>query len=473
MDKHLILMIVSTIVSVVGSFLGGPFIGVMIYYVYSVVRPQFVWKNYLPSLEFGWSYMAAMSAILATIIFRMGLFKMPAAGPTLGTKRPGWNYIHYAVLAFALWVTMSYRFAVSQETAYLHFLEYLKLFVIIVIACLSVQRISQLWILLAALALADAYVGIEVNTYYFKDDYRILNRIGWGGLDNNGAGLQLAMGIPLCYFLWESTVSRFRYVYLISAAALTHSVLLSDSRGAMVSVLGSIPVLFFFSQRKKRLLGLGVLWIMFIAASAGIGVQNRFQSISEHETDESANSRKTTWLIGIRMANEHPFVGFGLRCSSAYTQEYGADMYGRVIHSQYLQIAADMGWVGLGWFLLLLATVFTLTYLMWRRTRHWPKTDTLLKARSIAGAIITSLTIYCIGGIFLSLDHFELPYALFLIAAQLWALFRAQGLEVIVRDEAMRQPHLFAAKAPVLHPRPAPLVRSRPPVTAAAPGGSV
>jgi len=477
MDKHLILMIVSTIVSVVGSFLGGPFFGVMIYYVYAVVRPQFAWKNDLPTLEFGWSYMAAMSAILATVIFRMGLMKMPAAGPTLGTKRPGWSYIHYAVLAFAFWVAASYRFAVSQETAYLHFLEYLKMFVVFVIACLSVQRISQLWILLAALALADAFVGVEVNTYYFKDGYRILNRIGWGGADNNGAGLQLAMGIPLCYFLWESTVSRFRWVYLIGAAVLTHAVLLSDSRGAMLSVLVSTPVLFFFSQRKKALLGLGVLGMMFIVASAGPEVQNRFLSISEHDADDSANSRKTTWLIAIRMANEHPFVGFGLRCSSAYTREYGADMDGRVIHSQYFQIAADMGWVGLGWFLLLLATVFTLTCLMWRRTRHWPKTDTLLKARSIAGAVLTSLTIYCIGGIFLSLDHFELPYALFLIAAQLWAVFRARGLETIVRDEAMRQPHLFTAKVPVRRPRyapfPASFARRRPPVPAAAPGGSV
>jgi len=444
MDKHLILMILSTLVGVVGSFLGGPFFGILMYYVYAVVRPQFAWKHELPSLEFGWSYMVAMSAILATVVFRLGLLKMPSAGPTVGTRRPMWNHIHYAVLGFACWVTLSYWFAIDREAAEKYFVEYAKMFVIFFVACLSVQRLSQLWILLGALALADAFVAVEVNTYYFKDGIRILHRAGWGGADNNGAGLQLAMGIPLCYFLWEATESRFRWVYLISAAVLTHAVLLSDSRGAMVSVLASTPLLFFFSQRKKALAIIGLLGALFIVASAGPEVQDRFFSITKHEADGSANSRKTTWLIAIRMANEKPFLGFGLRGSSAFTKSYGADIEGRVIHSQYFQIAADMGWVGLFWFLMLLFAVFLLTFLVWKRTRHWPKTDTLLKARAIAGALLASLAIYCVGGIFLSLDHFELPYALFLIAAQLWAVYRSGGLEAIVRREAEAQPHLLA-----------------------------
>ena len=454
MDKHLILMILSTLIGVAGSFLGGPFFGIVMYYVYSVVRPQFAWKYDLPALEFGWSYMVAMSAILATAIYRFGLLKMPAAGPTEGTKRPMWNHIHYAVLAFAFWVAMSYWFAMDRDSAEKHFIEYVKMFVIFFVAYLSIQRLSQLWILLGALALADAFVAVEVNTYYFKDGYRILHRAGWGGADNNGAGLQLAMGIPLCYFLWEATTSKFRWVFLISAAVLVHAVLLSDSRGAMVSVLVSMPVLFFFSQRKKALAIIGLLGALFVVATAGPEVQDRFFSISKHQADDSANSRKTTWLIAIRMANEKPFLGFGLRGSSAFTREYGADMEGRVIHSQYFQIAADMGWIGLFWFLMLLFAVILLTFLFWKRTRHWPKTDTVLKGRAIAGALLSGLTIYCIGGVFLSLDHFELPYALFLIAAQLWGVYRSGALETIARREAALQPHLLApAPTKIRRPR--------------------
>ena len=443
MYKHIALMVIATVIGLIGSFLGGPFFGIVIYYIYAVVRPQFVWKNDLPDLTYGWSFIVATSAIVATIIYRLGLLKMPAAGPSIGAKRPTWNPIHFAVLAFAGWVTLSYWFAVNRDYSHHHFVEYLKMFVVFFVACLSMQRVSQLWILLAALALADAYVGVEVNTYYFKDNYRILNRIGWGGADNNGAGLQLAMGIPLCYFLWEATVSRFRWAYLVCAAVLTHSVLLSDSRGAMLSVLVSTPVLFCFSQRKRAVIGIGILGMMFVVASAGPEVQNRFFSISKHDADDSANSRKTTWMIAIRMANEKPFLGFGLRCSSFFTKAYGADMEGRVIHSQYFQIAADMGWIGLFWFLMLLMAVIVLTFLFWRRTRYWPKTDSVLKSRAIAGAILTSLTIYCVGGIFLSLDHFELPYALFLIAAQLWSVYRSQGLELIARQELALQPHLL------------------------------
>ncbi len=466
MDKQ-ILMIVFTLVGVVGSFFGGPFFGIAIYYIYSVVRPQFAWRYDLPTLEFGWSYMVAMSAIFATLVYRLGLVKMPAAGPSSGTKRPRWNAIHFAVFAFASWVALSYWFAVNRDYAHIHFVEYVKMFVVFFVACLSVQRVSQLWILLAALALADAYVGFEINSYYFKDGRRGLE---WGGADNNGIALQMAMGIPLCYFLWEATASRFRWVYLACAPILTHAVLLSDSRGAMLSVLVSTPVLFAFSQRKRALLGVGLLGALFVVGTAGPEVQNRFFSISEHEADASANSRKTTWLIAIRMANEKPFLGFGLRCSSFFTRSYGADMEGRVIHSQYFQIAADMGWIGLFWFLLLLAAVMLLTIRFWRRTRPWPKTDTVLKSRAIAGALLASLTIYCVGGIFLSLDHFELPYALFLIAAQLWAVFRSGGIEAVARTELAQQPHLLGpAPKPVRRPppAPAPFVKRPPPPGAA------
>ena len=67
--------------------------------------------------------------------------------------------------------------------------------------------------------------------------------------------------------------------------------------------------------------------------------------------DASANSRLTTWRIAWQMAGENPIFGLGIRNSNLYTYDYGADMPGRTIHSQYLQTAADSGLVGLGLYL--------------------------------------------------------------------------------------------------------------------------
>jgi O-antigen ligase len=195
--------------------------------------------------------------------------------------------------------------------------------------------------------------------------------------------------------------------------------------------------------------------------------------------DASANSRKETWLIAIRMANEHPILGLGVRCSTLLTQQYGADMEGRAIHSQYLQTAADCGWVGLALFLgLLTMSVWQMT-VFFRRTRHWPRYPEVMRARAIAGAVVCSLMVYAVGGVFLSLDNFEMPYVLFLISAQMFGIYKAGGIEALVwnslpahvRDaQAPARPVIVPGYGPIHPRRPTSAPTPAPTPTPAVPG---
>jgi O-antigen ligase len=123
------------------------------------------------------------------------------------------------------------------------------------------------------------------------------------------------------------------------------------------------------------------------------------------------------------MANEKPFFGFGIRNSNLFTFQYGADIEGRSIHSQYLQTAADSGWIGLGFYLAVLLSTF---YGLWSVRRflrifHDPETQAV---RSMAAGLECSLLLFCAGAVFLSLEHFEMPYILLLLAMQLNAITR-------------------------------------------------
>jgi O-antigen ligase len=121
------------------------------------------------------------------------------------------------------------------------------------------------------------------------------------------------------------------------------------------------------------------------------------------------------------MAKDHPILGFGPRNSNLFSQQYGADMENRAIHSQYLQVAADTGFVGMSLYLLLLFTVWQDV----KRVRRWAKTQTGEDARRVyamAAGVEASMAVFCAGAVFLSLEVFELPYLLLMIGAKLGIL---------------------------------------------------
>jgi len=160
---------------------------------------------------------------------------------------------------------------------------------------------------------------------------------------------------------------------------------------------------------------------LFVVASAGKELQERFFSISKDEADESAQSRLTTWGIAIKMANERPFFGFGIRNSNLFTYQYGADIEGRSIHSQYLQTAADSGWIGLALYVAMLLSAFLGLWSVRRFLRTYRDPETLA-VKSMAAGLECALLLFCAGAVFLSLEHFEMPYILLLLAVQLNAI---------------------------------------------------
>lgn len=418
MEKQTLFMAAVSALAVVGSLVRGPYVGILVYYCYAVLRPQSLWEYALPR-GVQWSLYVAVGAIAAAAVYRSGLVAYATAGPTRGAKVPPWNALHWLMLAFAGWMTISYVFAQNQERAWMTFDIYLKTTLMFVVAAATVYRLSQFWILLAALTLMDVYVAYEANMQYLRLGRNLIHEYGFGGLDNNGAALMLAMGLPLCYFLWEGTKGWWRWGYLLATPVLAHAVQLTFSRGAMLSALLALPVVFAFSRHKKALAVLVVLGAVFVVSRSGPELQERFFSINQHDVDESANSRKRAWKAAIEIANERPIFGVGLRCSAPHMKAHGADD-GMTIHSQYLQLAADTGWVGMAAYLAVYAAALWYGFRVWWLTRRWPDYPEVRKARALAAGITSALVLYGIGAVFLSLETFELPYVLFLLTAQLW-----------------------------------------------------
>jgi probable O-glycosylation ligase (exosortase A-associated) len=404
-------MIAATAFGTAGVYLCHPVCGVWVYYLFAVLRPQYMWEWSLPA-GVNWSFYVAVATILAAL-------------QQLGKAPVRWTRSHWFVLAFGGWVALSYVFAYSQQAAYPWFVEYSKIFVMFAACSVLITRIRHLWVLMLLAAASLGYISYEINFLYFVNGYLGIQRNGYGGLDNNGAGLMLAMGVPLCYFAWEGQKSRWRWAFLAVIPVILHAVLMTYSRGAMVSLIAVVPLFVLRSRRRLPLLAFGVVMAFLLPILAGKEIRARFFSIQDNEVDDSANSRRKAWAAAWAITMDNPIIGVGVRNANLFSHRYGADMEGRTIHSQYLQVAADTGFVGVGLYLGAIAAVWGSL----RSARRWARDQTDAEAQqayTVACGVEGALVVFCVGALFLSLEVFELPYLLFLCAAQLAALVRSR-----------------------------------------------
>lgn len=412
--KQLLFMIGLTLAGTAGVVIN-PFLGVAVYYLFAVLRPQFLWQWSLPP-DVSWSFYVALATILAA------LGHLLAGGKEDGKQQPegGLGSAHAPVLGFGLWIGVSYFMARDRFTAYPWFIEYAKIFIMFAAAAILIRSVKQVWTLLVLTALALGYIAYEVNFLYLVNGNLGIYHNGYGGLDNNGAGLMLAMGVPLCFFAWEGCQGKLRWAFLALVPVLLHAVLMTYSRGAMVSLLAATPLIWLRSRHRKQLTLAMVGLLLILPILAGPQIRDRFFSISSHEQDASAQSRIGSWTAAWNIAKDNPVFGVGIRNANLYSHQYGADLQGRTIHNQYLQIAADTGFVGLGLYGAALAAVWWRLYST--RRDLLPTDGAAPRVLALAGGIECALAVFCVGGTFLSLEVFELPYLLLLLGAQLGTL---------------------------------------------------
>lgn len=195
---------------------------------------------------------------------------------------------------------------------------------------------------------------------------------GAGWFTNSGElGLQMAMffafSVCMIIFLrhyWKGWVKWLMYFLPISAAGC---VLASSSRGAIVASLAVLFYLSMFSARKIRAwIGSGLfIFISYLLMPPEFLA--RFQSDGQ---DATSLSRINYWEKARQMMDEHPWLGVGYYNWVPYYSDHYFDpsVYWRVeeAHNTYLQMGAELGYVGLGLFIIAVLWSF---WINWKTER--------------------------------------------------------------------------------------------------------
>lgn len=231
---------------------------------------------------------------------------------------------------------------------------------------------------------------------------------------NNELALALILIIPLFRFLqlqvqskwWSRAISAA--MVLCAAAALG-----SHSRGALLAIVGMAVALWWYGGRK-----IGFLIIIAICGIATVGLMSeewfaRMDTISEYQNDASAMGRINAWWMAWNLATDH-FFGGGFAIYNAMTFAlYAPDAEDiHAAHSIYFQVLGEHGFVGLFLFLLMWVLVWIDASRLRIEGKRLPET---LWISHLGAMCQVSLIGYAIGGAFLSLAYFDLPYDILIL----------------------------------------------------------
>jgi len=252
--------------------------------------------------------------------------------------------------------------------------------------------------------------------------------------DQNEYALLMNILFPITVFLAVGEGRQIHKIFYLSMSAVfLAGVVISHSRGGFVGL--SAVLIFMWLKLFKNKLKSGVIILCVILGLAIIAPASYWEEMStlQQGTHEStAASRIYFWQIAIRQFIDHPLIGVGVNNYGVWLPDYAhrddklsdgrpvsgmTRAYGRVAHSMYFTILAELGILGSAFFAFLV-------YHFFKNSIHMAKTfnsvnpgknatkansdGSLLSWRSLNLGLTGGMIGYLVSGAFVSVLFF--PY---------------------------------------------------------------
>ena len=328
-------------------------------------------------------------------------------------------------LLLVAWWSVTYAFALDREAAGPLWEQTLKVQLFAFLTVVVLQGRFKIDALVYTIVISLGFYAARGAIFALLSgaQYRV-----WGPADsyiedNNALAVALLMTVPLMRYLQLTSKAKWiRWGMAAGMAGAGLSVLASQSRGALLAGSGMLLLLWLKSRHKLGLAFAIAVCVPMLLAFMPEKWYDRMHTIQTYEQDRSALGRISAWKFAVNIANER-FAGGGfLAFNQANYERFAPDVATQVratdgryqgAHSIYFQLLGEHGYVGLGLFLLLgIATWRALTQAV-RLSRDREETFWI---RDLASMLQVSLVPYAIGGAFLNLAYFDLPYHIVALA---------------------------------------------------------
>ena len=385
-----------------------PWIGIMLWTWLSVMNPH--------RYAYGFSY-AAPLALMAALSVLIGLLM------TKDRDSPFKGSPITIFVIFMMWMTISWLQGLDVSGDYEQWKKVMKIDVMLIVALMILRTKQHIFALMWVCAGSIALLGIKGGAFTILTggSYHVWGPPGSFIGGNNEFALALVMTIPLLRFLQTQLQPRLWKLAMTGSMILCAAAALgSQSRGALLAIAAMTVTLWWRAKNKFSLaIGLALVAIPLIAFMPDSWV-NRMNTIQTYEEDRSAMGRISAWWTAWNIALKYPAgVGFDPATPELFARFSPYPDFVHAAHSIYFQIMGNHGFIGLFMFVL----IWTLTWRMANRIRG----DKNLPANAqwaieLASMCQVSLVGFAVGGAFLSLAYFDLPYniVILVVLTKVW-----------------------------------------------------
>lgn len=383
--------------------LRNPFFGLLMWIWLGIMNPhRLTWgfSYYLPFAQ-----VIAICTLIAMLIQNKKLHKFPVDRVTI------------VLVLFIFWISISTLTSFHPELEFKYWDRAIKIQLMTLAALVIVGNKDQLNKLVWVLVISVGFWGIKGGLFTIATggSYRVWGPEGSYIADNNQLALTIIMSIPLFRYLQLHSASKWiRWGCVCAMILSTAAALGSQSRGAMLAL--SAIGFFLWTKSSKK----GFITVMLILALPVVLMFmpeswfDRMSTIQSYEHDGSAMGRINSWWMAWNLAVYRFPIGGGFAI-------YEPDVFMRfapdpssvlVAHSIYFQILGEHGFLGLALFLMIFGFSWLNGTWIVDNTKSKPS---LQWARDLAAMCQVTLVAYAVGGAFLSLTYFDLPYYIVVI----------------------------------------------------------
>jgi putative inorganic carbon (hco3(-)) transporter len=375
-----------------------PWIGVILWTWVSIMTPHTQTYGFANSMP------VALMVAVATFI---GL------AVTKDRRKPFLDPAVTMLVVFMAWVIIGWPFSHDPAGSKEMLSKVLKIDLMIIVSIMLLLTKQQIQYFVWINVFSIGYYGVKGGIFTLKTGGG--NRVwGPGGFigGNNEVALAFIVAIPLMYYIFIVAPKERKWLRrgLLAAMALTAAAALgSHSRGALLGI-SAMAVFLWWRSDKKLVAGIlmsavAVLLIAFMPSNWS----DRMGTIENYEKDGSAMGRINAWWMAFNLANDLKLFGGGFEIYlPAVFAKYAPDPTDiHAAHSIYFQVLGEHGWLGLLFWLAI--WWFTWRTASWLRVAGRAREETKWCA-DLGAMCQVSLVGYCVGGAFLSLAYFDLPY---------------------------------------------------------------
>lgn len=388
--------------------LTNPFYGAMLWVWIGLMNPHRLGWGFAHTVPFG---MAAAAITVLAMMLKPRVVRFPR-GATVAV-----------LLCFILWMAITTVNAIHMSESYEKYIDVLKVLIMTLVVASVVRTRQEILGLIWVIVMSIGYFGIKGGIFTIRSGGA--ERV-WGPPSsvvegNNELAVALVICIPLMYFLYQQAdnMAGVKWIERLPAKWIKRGLLGSiglcaisaigtQSRGAFLAI-AAMGAMLWWRSKAKFSIGIvmvlfGLLFLLFMPDEW----MARMTTIKTYDEDQSAMGRINAWLMAINIADDR-FFGAGFFTATKFVyQMYAPDPTEVLVaHSIYFQVLGEHGYFGL----LLYLLFWFLTYLMaGRLVRLTRGREDFAWAGQLGSMSKVSLVGFAVGGAFLSLAYWDMPY---------------------------------------------------------------